>query len=160
MALARIGLGANLGDAAATVRAASDALGELGAVRARSALYGSTPWGGVAQPDFVNAAALLETALAPLPLLRALQALERRFGRVPGVRYGPRAIDLDLLAYDALSLATPELALPHPRLLERAFVLVPLAEIEPAFAAARDALGAADCDVWRIPFPEGRTSKT
>jgi len=160
MALARIGLGANLGDAAATVRAASDALGELGAVRARSALYGSTPWGGVAQPDFVNAAALLETALAPLPLLRALQALERRFGRVPGVRYGPRALDLDLLAYDALSLATPELALPHPRLLERAFVLVPLAEIEPAFAAARDALGAADCGVWRIPFPEGRTSKT
>jgi len=160
VALARIGLGANLGDAAATVLTASEALGEIGVVRARSALYGSTPWGGVAQPDFVNAAAVLETALAPLPLLRALQALERRFGRVPGVRYGPRTLDLDLLAYDAVTVATPELVLPHPRLFERAFVLVPLAEIDPAFAPARDALGPTAHRVWRIPFLEGRTSRT
>ena len=139
---AYVGAGANLGDAAANVERALAALGELGVVTRSSSLYRTRPWGKTDQPDFVNAAAILETGMEPRALLAALKDLERRLGRVETERWGPRLIDLDLLAYDEVELDEPGLRLPHPRLRERAFVLVPLAEIEPAYASARDALPA------------------
>lgn len=130
-----IGLGANLGDAAGTVRAALDALDTLPGTQLyrASRLYATPAWGNEDQPPFVNAAAVVRTALAPHPLLRALLALEQRFGRVrdPAVHWGPRALDLDLLLYGAQVVDLPDLQVPHPYLHERAFVLVPLAEIAP-----------------------------
>lgn len=92
------------------------------------------------QPDFINAALLLETALLPHELLDALKALELQLGRRPTYRWGPREIDLDILAYDNLRLHDERLTLPHPRLLERAFALIPLAEIEEQYVVLRDAL--------------------
>lgn len=136
---AYIGIGANLGDAQATVRCALGALERLGRVTRRSSLYGSPPWGKLDQPDFVNAVAALETALAPQALLAALQALERELGRTPGPRWGARAIDLDILTYDDARIDEPGLQIPHRYLRERAFALVPLAEIDPAWIPARDA---------------------
>jgi 2-amino-4-hydroxy-6-hydroxymethyldihydropteridine diphosphokinase len=141
---AYVGLGANLGDARANVLLALDALGALGTVRRRSSLYQTRPWGNVDQPDFVNAVALLETALGPKALLGALRAIERKLGRVPGERWGPRAIDLDILTYDDLEIGEANLHVPHPGLRERAFVLVPLAEIDRRFEALRAALPAAE----------------
>jgi 2-amino-4-hydroxy-6-hydroxymethyldihydropteridine diphosphokinase len=113
-------------------------------VQRRSRFYRTKPWGYTDQPDFVNAVVALSTELTPLDLLHALQALERELGRLPGIRWGPRAIDLDILIYDDLETSGEGLRLPHPRLYERAFVLVPLAEIDPAFVQARDALKAQD----------------
>jgi len=139
---AYIGIGANLGDPSANVERALVALEEFGAIVRRSTLYRTRPWGKTDQPDFVNAAALLETSLAPRELLSALKTVERGLGREPGERWGPRIVDLDLLAYDALEIDEPNLRIPHPHLRERAFVLVPLAEIDPGFADARDALPA------------------
>jgi 2-amino-4-hydroxy-6-hydroxymethyldihydropteridine diphosphokinase len=114
-------------------------LRELGTVERRSQLYRSKPWGYEDQPDFVNAVAALATALEPLQLLHALQAIEGRLGRRPGVRWGPRVVDLDVLTFGNLRL-DGELRVPHDRMHQRAFVLIPLAEIDPAFAALRDAL--------------------
>jgi 2-amino-4-hydroxy-6-hydroxymethyldihydropteridine diphosphokinase len=119
-------------------------LSEFGTVTQRSALYRTVPWGRRDQADFVNAAAILETGLPPALLLAALQGMEQEFGRVRGLRWGPRVLDLDLLTYDDLRLDGPQLTLPHPHLFERAFVLVPLAEIDPAFAAAAGALSPAE----------------
>jgi 2-amino-4-hydroxy-6-hydroxymethyldihydropteridine diphosphokinase len=141
---ALLGLGANLGDPVATLRAARQRLGDLGTITAASSLYRTPPWGVEEQPPFVNAALALETGLDPDALLLALKALEQDLGRVATFRWGPRAIDVDILDYDGVRRADPALTIPHARLFERAFVLVPLAEIEPAFAAARDALPAAD----------------
>ena len=140
MPLSYIGIGSNLGDSAAIVVSALACLGELGEVRARSSLYRTRPWGRLDQPTFVNAVALLDTRESPHGLLAALQALESCLGRTPGERYGPRVIDLDILTYDALVVATADLQIPHPRLSERAFVLVPLAEIDGDYAPLRDAL--------------------
>ncbi len=144
MTRALLGLGANLGDPIATLNDAKDRLGSLGTVTALSSLYRTPPWGVEEQPPFVNAALALETALDPDALLAALKALEAELGRVASFRWGPRAIDLDILAYDGVTRSDPVLTIPHARLLERAFVLVPLAEIDPAYLAARDALPAAD----------------
>ena len=140
MTRAAIGIGSNAGDAVANVRDAFERLAALGSVAARSSLYLTAPWGVVDQPPFVNAAALLDTDLAPRALLAALKAIERDAGRVPTYRWGPRVLDLDILTYGEERCEGPELTLPHPRLHERAFALVPLAEIDPRFAAARDAL--------------------
>jgi 2-amino-4-hydroxy-6-hydroxymethyldihydropteridine diphosphokinase len=140
MALAAIGIGSNVGDAAAAVRRAFARLAELGEVVASSSLYRSAPWGVTEQNPFVNAAALLETALAVRPLLHALKRIEEEEGRVATYRWGPRAIDLDILAYGEERVDEPDLIVPHARLRERAFALVPLAEIDPRWAAARDAL--------------------
>jgi 2-amino-4-hydroxy-6-hydroxymethyldihydropteridine diphosphokinase len=140
MALARIGLGSNLGDSVSNVTRALDALSEIGRVVARSHLYRTPPWGDLEQPEFVNAAALVETELQPRALLAALKGIEAALGRVPTRRWGPRAIDLDILAYDDLELAEPDLTIPHPGLLERAFALGPLAEIDPSYRAAFDSL--------------------
>lgn len=141
---ALLGLGANVGDPVATLNEARRRLAMLGRVTAVSSLYRTPPWGVLDQPPFVNAALELETALDPDALLAALKALERELGRVPGERWGPRAIDLDILDADGVRRDDPHLTIPHARLHERAFALVPLAEIAPAYAAARDALPPAE----------------
>jgi len=131
---AYVGLGSNLADPRAQVERALQALARLPQSRLRrsSRLYRSAPWGVVDQPEFVNAAAAIETELSPRALMRALLAIERDAGRDRGgERWGPRILDLDLLLYGALALAEPGLHLPHPHLHERAFVLLPLAEIAP-----------------------------
>lgn len=137
-----LGLGANLGDPAAAVRRAFDALAAIGEVRARSSLYRTRPWGNPNQPDFVNAVAMLETQLPPLELLAAVKAIETRLGRVAGERWGPRSIDIDVLTYDDLEIDVPGLRVPHDHLRERAFVLVPLAEIDTRYEPLRAALPA------------------
>jgi 2-amino-4-hydroxy-6-hydroxymethyldihydropteridine diphosphokinase len=131
-----VGLGANLGDARATLH---EALGRLDAhpavaVVARSSDYGSDPVGGPEQPAYTNAVARLRTTLEPQPLLEVLLETEAALGRVRGVRFGPRTCDLDLLLYDDRVISEPGLEVPHPRMAERRFVLEPLAELEPALA--------------------------
>jgi 2-amino-4-hydroxy-6-hydroxymethyldihydropteridine diphosphokinase len=135
-ARAFVGLGANLGDPEAQVRRAFAALAELPRTRllAASSLYRSAPVGVVAQLDFVNAVAELETALAARALLDALLAEEKRFGRRREFPKAPRTLDLDLLLYGDRVIAEPGLVVPHPRMHERAFVLAPLAEIAPDIA--------------------------
>lgn len=134
--IACIGLGGNLGDAAATLRTAIAALDHLPRTRLlrASRLYRTPAWGGVAQADFINAAACIETRLWPQALLDAMLALERGFGRDrdnPAPRWGPRTLDLDLLLYGDMIIDEPGLRVPHPHLHQRAFVLVPLSEIAP-----------------------------
>lgn len=133
MSIAYVALGANLGDPAATVRAAFGALANLPESRVVrcSSLYRTAPVGITEQPEFINAVAELETTLAPEALLDALLEVEQRFGRLRAERNGPRTLDLDLLLYDDHFLDLPRLTLPHPRLHLRAFVLCPLAEIAP-----------------------------
>lgn len=128
-AIAHIALGANLGDRLATLRAAVRRLGRLGRVAALSSVYETDPVGYADQPPFFNAVARLGTMLSPPDLLSALLGIEADLGRVRSFPNAPRTLDLDLLLYDDLVLDTPTLTLPHPRLHERAFVLVPLAEI-------------------------------
>ncbi|MEP6938528.1 MAG: 2-amino-4-hydroxy-6-hydroxymethyldihydropteridine diphosphokinase [Rudaea sp.] len=135
MVVAFVGLGSNLSEPVAQVESAIADLQVLphSKLRARSSLYRTTPWGGVAQPDFVNAVVELETTLPARTLMDELLAIERRLGRRRAAqRYGPRVIDLDLLMYGDVVIDEPGLRVPHPRLHERAFVLVPLAEIAPA----------------------------
>lgn len=133
MAIAYIALGANLGDAALSLREALAAVAALPDTRvtATSAFYRTAPVGLAEQPDFVNAATRLETALPPEALLAHLLDIEDRFGRVRQQANGPRTLDLDVLLYDDLVLDTPRLTLPHPRMHLRAFVLWPLADISP-----------------------------
>ncbi len=135
MASALIALGGNLGDVRATFHAAVAEIccDEGTRLTARSSDYLTPPWGVTDQPPFINACIDVETALAPHDLLRRLQDVERRHGRDRGreIHWGPRTLDLDLIAYDDLAMETPDLILPHPRALQRAFVLVPLAEIAP-----------------------------
>ena len=126
-----IGLGANLGDPQAQVRRAVAALGEFPRTRllASSSLYRSAPVGVAAQPDFVNAVAKVETALSARELLEELLTTEARFGRERPLPGAPRTLDLDLLLYGDRVIEEPGLVVPHPRMHERAFVLLPLAEI-------------------------------
>ena len=130
---AYVGVGANLGDREATIRKAVELLG--GDVVAVSRLRETEPWGYADQPPFLNGALLLETGLEPRALLDRLLAVERELGRTrDGPRYGPRTIDLDLLLYEDVVLDEPGLALPHPRLHERAFALEPLLDLDPDVA--------------------------
>jgi 2-amino-4-hydroxy-6-hydroxymethyldihydropteridine diphosphokinase len=129
---AYIGLGANLGDAVETL---NDAITRLAAIpqtviTARSSFYRSAPV-DASGPEFVNAVVALDTALAPHDLLARLQAIEQAHGRARPYRNAPRTLDLDLLLYGAQTIATPDLTVPHPRLHQRAFVLMPLAEVAP-----------------------------
>ncbi|MHB0912563.1 MAG: 2-amino-4-hydroxy-6-hydroxymethyldihydropteridine diphosphokinase [Armatimonadota bacterium] len=128
-----LGLGSNLGDRAENIREAVDRLGALPGVRVVrvSSLYETAPVGLTDQPDFINAAVEVETDLPPCRLLDAILEIERSMGRVRDVRWGPRVVDIDILIYDEVECATPELTLPHPRMMERAFVMAPLAEIAP-----------------------------
>ncbi|HEX2519746.1 MAG TPA: 2-amino-4-hydroxy-6-hydroxymethyldihydropteridine diphosphokinase [Castellaniella sp.] len=130
--LAYIGLGANLGDAAATVLAAAEALrGDAGTEALRlSALYRTAPVDS-SGPDYVNAVAEIRTTRTPFALLAALQAIEHLHGRVRPYRNAPRTLDLDLLWYDGQHIQVPLLTVPHPRMHERAFVLQPLQELFP-----------------------------
>ncbi|XID91828.1 2-amino-4-hydroxy-6-hydroxymethyldihydropteridine diphosphokinase [Paenibacillaceae bacterium WGS1546] len=136
---AYVALGANLDDREASLREAVRRLGEDPdlAVGRVSAIYETAPFGYTEQPSFLNMVVELKTALAPVALLRRLLAIEQAMGRVREIRWGPRSIDLDLLLYGEESMASAELTLPHPRMGERAFVLVPLK------------------DVWKpgVPFP-------
>ena len=102
-------------------------------VKKKSSVYETPPWGFVEQDAFLNQVIKAETYLEPEPLLRHLKRLETALGRVPNFQNGPRLIDIDILFFDAAVIDTPPLVVPHPRLHERAFVLVPLAEIEPDF---------------------------
>jgi len=135
--VAFIGLGSNLDTPRGQVERALRELDALPRTRlvARSRLYCTAPWGGVAQPDFINAVAQLETELDAHALMRALLTIEHRAGRSrDGERNGPRVLDLDLLLYGNECIADADLQVPHPRLHERAFVLAPLAEIAPDLA--------------------------
>jgi 2-amino-4-hydroxy-6-hydroxymethyldihydropteridine diphosphokinase len=134
MAEAFVALGSNLGDRAANLARARAALdgGPL-KLAAQSSVYETEPWGPVAQGPYLNQVVRGTTSLAPRALLSALFAIETKLGRDrrQEVRFGPRVIDLDVLLYGDLAITEPDLEIPHPRLLERAFVLVPLAEIAP-----------------------------
>ncbi|MBO4221312.1 MULTISPECIES: 2-amino-4-hydroxy-6-hydroxymethyldihydropteridine diphosphokinase [Bradyrhizobium] len=162
MASALIALGGNLGDVRTTFNKAIPQICGMtqAALVARSADYATRPWGDEQQPDFVNACIEIETSLDPHALLFCLQKVETKFGRdrSPERRFGPRTLDLDLIAYDDVRIDRPELTLPHPRLFERAFVLVPLAEIAPdrviAGRTIKDALAAVSTDgIVRLPEP-------
>jgi 2-amino-4-hydroxy-6-hydroxymethyldihydropteridine diphosphokinase len=128
-----IGLGGNIDGSQESMVAALAEITEVGGVGQTSSLYRSAPQERMDQPDFLNAALVLETELTPRPLLAELKAVERRLGRDPfGERHGPRLIDLDLLAIDDLCIEdAPDLVVPHPRLAERRFALEPLAELDP-----------------------------
>jgi 2-amino-4-hydroxy-6-hydroxymethyldihydropteridine diphosphokinase len=168
MAEALIGLGGNLGDARDTLDRAVALLCKEGHIRllARSSDYRTPPWGFEDQPPFINLCIAVETDLTPHDLLSRAQAIERALGRerAKECRWGPRPIDVDLLAYDDLALQTPDLTLPHPRLFARAFVLVPLAEIVPqrviAGVRVRDALARVDpSGIERLAPEEHQSSR-
>ena len=152
MADVLIGLGGNVGDVRTTLDKAITLLADNKDIilRARSSDYATPPWGVKDQPPFINLAILVETVLTPRALLERALEVERALGRdrARETRWGPRTIDIDLIAYDDLVLDEPDLTLPHPRLFERAFVLVPLAEIAPdrmiAGRKVKDALAAID----------------
>lgn len=135
MAQALLGLGGNVGDVRATLdeAVALFADGRDVTLLARSSDYLTPPWGVEDQPPFINLAILVETALSPRDLLTRALNVERALGRdrTFAERWGPRPVDIDLLAYEDVALDEPGLTLPHPRLFDRAFVLVPLAEIAP-----------------------------
>ena len=135
--IAYVVLGANLGDAAAVVASAIDALNRLADTRlaARSHLYRSAPVDAQG-PDFINAVAAVSTRLTAPDLLLALQQLEQRAGRERPYRNAPRTLDLDLLLYGDARIDSPSLTVPHPRMMERAFVLIPLAESAPDLVPA------------------------
>ncbi|QIB64870.1 2-amino-4-hydroxy-6-hydroxymethyldihydropteridine diphosphokinase [Kineobactrum salinum] len=143
MTRACIGLGSNLQDPAAQLQAAVDALARLpdSTLTAGSALYRSAAVGPGIQPDYLNAVAVLETALTPEALLDALQAIEQARGRRRTLRWGPRTLDLDILLYGDRQIRLPRLQVPHPAMARRHFVLYPLADV---------------CDP-RQPLPCGRT---
>jgi 2-amino-4-hydroxy-6-hydroxymethyldihydropteridine diphosphokinase len=126
-----LSLGTNLGDRLTNLRNALAALPPEVIVAAESKIYETPAWGFEDQPAFLNMAVRGETDLDPGPLLNHIKGLENRLGREPTFHWGPRLIDMDLLFYDDIILNTPQLAIPHPRLHERAFVLVPLADIAP-----------------------------
>ena len=160
MAETLLGLGGNIGSVRETIDRAVAMLCDSDDFQliARSSDYLTPPWGLEDQPPFVNSCLLAETALAPHGLLARAQAVERAFGRNRAAerRYGPRPIDIDILAYDDVILEAGDLTLPHPHLFERAFVLVPLAEIAPEGVIAgrriRDALAKVDVrGIERLP---------
>lgn len=160
MASVLIALGGNVGDVRATFgKAIAHVCGMTqGVLVARSSDYVTPPWGDEDQDPFINACVEIETGLDPHALLFVLKKVEQKFGRTRDKdrRWGPRTLDLDMIAYDDVSLQTPDLTLPHPRLFERAFVLVPLAEIAPERVIAgirvREALGSVSTQgIERLP---------
>ena len=134
MAHVVLALGTNLGDRAANLAAARKALAPQVTVTGASQIYETPPWGVTDQPVFLNQVLEGQTNLEPRPLLDLLKRLESELGRRPGLRYGPRLIDLDILFYDDRTISEPELEIPHPRIPERAFVLVPLADLLPGLS--------------------------
>ena len=128
---AYIGLGANLGNPRSTFKKCLSVVGQYAKIISRSRLYSSEPYGYADQPQFVNAALRISTELSPLDLLHKLQETEEELGKEVLRKNGPRIIDLDLLLYDDLSLESEELVLPHPGILDRDFVLLPLYDLNP-----------------------------
>jgi len=128
-----LGLGSNMGNRLTNLKAAVLNFSPQISVKKKSSVYETPPWGFVEQDAFLNQVIKAETYLEPEPLLRHLKRLETALGRVPNFQNGPRLIDIDILFFDDAVIDTPPLVVPHPRLHERAFVLVPLAEIEPDF---------------------------
>lgn len=124
-----LSLGSNLGDRLKNLVQAMQLLEPEVSIACASSIYETEPWGIKEQPRFLNCAVEVNTDLSPQELLIKLKSIETKLGRQPTFRYGPRLVDLDLLLYDKLVLSSDELTIPHPRMLERAFVLVPLAEI-------------------------------
>ncbi len=149
--MACVALGANLGDAVATVQQALRDVAALPETRLlkASSLYRSAPYEAQG-PVFINAVALVYTQLSPLALLHALQALELQCGRERPFKNAPRTLDLDIIFYGDVSLDTPELTLPHPRWQERAFVLQPLAEVWPERVSAVQLAGVKDQAIQRM----------
>jgi 2-amino-4-hydroxy-6-hydroxymethyldihydropteridine diphosphokinase len=155
-----LALGANVGDARANLERAIALLcdGDLVRLLARSSDYQTPPWGLEQQPEFVNLCLIVETALTPAALLERSQQVERALGRdrAHELRWGPRPIDIDIIAYDDVAVDEPALKLPHPHVFERAFVLVPLAEIASDWVIAgtrvSDALARIDTiGIHRLP---------
>lgn len=155
-----IGLGANLGDRTAAIEAAVVRLGLIGTVQAVSHMFETAPREVLDQPVFLNAAARLESDLSPRELLLAVKEIERDLGRDPGgVRFGPRAIDCDLLLWEGGEWHDDQLELPHPRLAERRFALLPLLDLDPALtlpdgrslAALEAAIDPRDQPAERLP---------
>jgi len=140
LAIAYIGLGSNLGDRAGNIGQAIGLLRTNGIkVLKTSAVIETAPVGGPPQNKFLNAVVKISTELSPLELFSLCQSIERELGRVRDVVNGPRTVDLDILLYDRLTIDTPQLQIPHPRMFERAFVLDPLREIEPGLLESLDA---------------------
>jgi 2-amino-4-hydroxy-6-hydroxymethyldihydropteridine diphosphokinase len=150
--MACVALGANLGDAVATVQQALRDVASLPDTRLvkASSLYRSAPYEAQG-PDFINAVALVHTQLSPLVLLHALQALELQSGRERPFKNAPRTLDLDIIFYGDTELTTPELTLPHPRWHERAFVLYPLAEVWPEQISATQLAAVQGQVIQRMP---------
>jgi 2-amino-4-hydroxy-6-hydroxymethyldihydropteridine diphosphokinase len=126
-----LAFGSNMGNRLANLKAAVNNLTPQMAVKNKSSVYETPPWGFTEQAPFLNQVVMVKTYLKPQALLSHLKRLEMALGRVPNFKNGPRLIDIDILFFDDLVLDTPPLVIPHPRLQERAFVLVPLAEIAP-----------------------------
>lgn len=143
MQTAYIGMGANLpsraGPPEATLAAAASRLESLGRVAARSSLYSTEPVGFAGQPHFLNAVVALETSLDPHGLLEGLLRIEQEFGRdrSAGIRNGPRTLDLDILVFGDLTVSEPGIEIPHPRMMERRFVMIPLAEVASKYRTAQ-----------------------
>ena len=153
--IAYLGVGTNLGDRQANIRAALQKLADLPTIQLMrvSPLYETAPVGVTDQPDFLNLVVAAGTSLAPQALLDALLHIENQMGRVRTERWGPRVIDLDLLLYGDAQVALPGLTVPHPRLRERAFVVVPLAEVAPDLVLPRDGKRVADlAELFRQDF--------
>jgi len=135
---AYLGLGSNLGDRLENLRAGLRMLSPNVRPVAVSALYESAPLGVTEQGAFLNAVVAAKTNLPPTGLLAQVKQVERDLGRMPGPRWGPRPLDLDILLYDRISVHSPELQIPHPRLAEREFVLRPLVDLDPALVIPGD----------------------
>ena len=128
-----LALGSNMGNRLSNLKAALLNLTPQMTVKQKSSVFETPPWGFTEQDAFLNQVVKVTTYLEPEPLLRHLKRMETALGRVPNFQNGPRVIDIDILFFDKMIINTPPLVVPHPRLHERAFVLVPLAEIEPDF---------------------------
>jgi 2-amino-4-hydroxy-6-hydroxymethyldihydropteridine diphosphokinase len=139
-----IALGSNLGSSIQNVERALTQITRFAQIISTSSLYKTKPWGVTDQPDFINAVASIETALSAEELLDALLEIERGMGRERVSKWGPREIDLDILTFGDRKFDVARLTIPHPHMFERAFVLVPLAEIDPSFRAALEKLPAED----------------
>jgi len=148
MKLAYIGIGSNMGDRLTNLRRGLEELGRLGKILRVSSVYETEPWGRDDQAWFLNAVILIETGLEPPALLMALKSAESRFRREPG-KWGPRELDMDILLYQGAEIDTGDLVIPHPRMSERSFVLVPLLEL---LAAGAPSLGYA----IENPRPDGK----
>jgi 2-amino-4-hydroxy-6-hydroxymethyldihydropteridine diphosphokinase len=141
MTKAAIGIGSNIGDPIKNVEEGMDRLTEVGKIIAKSSLYRTKPWGEVLdQPDFINAAAIIEVDCQPMQLLTQLLSIEKSMGRERRLRWGPRIIDLDILTFGNITVNEPNLTIPHRYLYERAFVLAPLSEIDSSYLEAFNSL--------------------